>query len=368
MTEQPQELQSRKLSEHEREFLQRWRELVDRVGGDSGQTRVASRLHWSTSTVSRYYRGQQLPPDERLDQLCDYLKLTASERVDLRVLLRSAREANDTRRKITNSSLELVSDATPTAGMAVTPGRDTTVSHHNEAVPVGTQSSVPTRGRRPIGRWIVAFAAVVVVVAGVLVWRPWHTNPPQASIQTSYRGEGLKAVAIPVTSLTPTLQAAFRHGRTASAATITGYEFRNAQDASLCLTAVDTGPTAGHNGDRVELAACKLTPSQIWIPQQWEIDQELHTHLVSDKYQSMCLNADNIGGLRNGHRAQLWHCYPANNEAWSFADWYHNVKPGAHADRLCLHGQICLGVDNRYGHSGQVDIWSQSPVAGQFWS
>jgi hypothetical protein len=312
-----------------------------------------------------------LPTDERLEELSDYLRLTNGERIDLGVLLRSAREAYDTRRKITNSLPELVPDppeATRAPGMVVAPDRDTTASDNDEAAPFGTHSPAPTRGRRRRGRWIVALTAAVVVVAGVLVWRPWDTDAPHAGIQGGDRGEGLKAVAIPVKSLTPALQAAFGHGRTAAATTVTGYEFRSAQDDSLCLTAVDSGPTAGHKGDHVEIAACKPTPSQIWIPQQWEIDLERYTHLVSDQYQSMCLNADKSGGLRNGQRIQLWDCYRANNEAWSFGDWYWNVKPGGHSDRLCLHGQLCLGVDNRYGHGGQVNIWSQDSTAGQFWS
>lgn len=46
------------------DFLQRWRELVDKVGGEGGKARVARRLKWSTSTVSRDYAGITLPSDE----------------------------------------------------------------------------------------------------------------------------------------------------------------------------------------------------------------------------------------------------------------------------------------------------------------
>jgi hypothetical protein len=169
--------------------------------------------------------------------------------------------------------------------------------------------------------------------------------------------------------LTPSLAAAFRQGRTAGAATVTGYEFRNAQDDSLCLTAVDTVPSGGENGDRVKIATCALAANQIWIPLQWEVDGTTFTHLVSDQYQSMCLNARNLGGLGNGQRVQLWDCYRANNESWDFGDWYRNVKPGSRSYPLLLHtNRLCLDADRyAFGDGDVVNIWTQYPAANQFW-
>lgn len=43
--------------------------------------------------------------------------------------------------------------------------------------------TAPQRGRRRVGRWFVAFVAVVVVVAGAVLWSapsrylPWDTTP-----------------------------------------------------------------------------------------------------------------------------------------------------------------------------------------------
>jgi hypothetical protein len=217
--------------------------------------------------------------------------------------------------------------------------------------------------------------AVVVVTAAVLVWHPWggaQAGVPGARVDVrgTYPGEGLQAVAIPVKSLPPSLAAAFRQGRTAGALTVMGYEFRNAEDNSLCLTAVNTGPMAGKNHDRVEIAKCGLTANQIWIPEQWEINGTTFTRLVSDEYQSMCLNASNVGGLSNGHRVQLWNCYPANNESWDFGDWYRNVKPGVHSYPICLHtDRLCLDADKFDFRDGdRVNIWTQYPTATQFWS
>src|SRR5260370_18831372 len=125
----------------------------------------------------------------------------------------------------------------------------------------------------------VGAVAVAAVTGGVLVGGPGDGR--QAGVLGVYPGDGLKAVAIPVKSLPPSLAAAFRQGRTAGAATVTGYEFRNAEDDSLCLTAVDTEPTAGKNRHRVEVATCSLTASQVWIPEQREIDGSTFTHPCS---------------------------------------------------------------------------------------
>src|SRR5260370_42284279 len=74
VTEQPRENQARKqwpgeqLSRQEFEFLQRWRELIDRVGGDGGEKRGAPRPKRSPSTGSPEYPGITLPSDERLGE------------------------------------------------------------------------------------------------------------------------------------------------------------------------------------------------------------------------------------------------------------------------------------------------------------
>lgn len=359
------------LSGQELNFLQRWRVLIDRLGGDGGQTRVARRLNWSTSTVSRDYAGITLPTDARVDELADYLKLGMHTRVELGVLLQSARDARRRRRKPGSAAPEPREDPETAAVLdgAIHRVQDRAGSHQPVAASPGTQSSPMTAERGLRIRWIATLVATaLVVVAGVLIWRPSATGP--VGIRGAYPGEGLKAIAIPVTTLSPPLAAAFRHGRTAGATVITGYEFRNARDDSLCLTAVDTGPTAGHNGDRVELAACNLAANQVWIPQQWETSGASYSHLVSDRYQTMCLNANNIGGLAKSRRTQLWDCYPANNESWSFANWYHNVQPGGHSYPLCLHiDRLCLDADMySFGEGDRVNIWTQYPNPVQFWS
>jgi hypothetical protein len=61
-------------SKRELDFMRRWRQLVDQA---SGQSVVARKLNWATSTVSRDYNGDPLPRKERLVQLCRFLEYLA---------------------------------------------------------------------------------------------------------------------------------------------------------------------------------------------------------------------------------------------------------------------------------------------------
>lgn len=143
-----------RLSGPEFDFLQRWRALVDEIGGDGGQVRVAGRLNWSTSTVSRDHAGATLPSDERLKELSDYLRLAQDQRVELAVLLQRARDARQERKN---------------AGCS---------QPHEAAVSDGK----PRRPVRPGGagrRWIAR--AVAAATAGVVAWRHW----PDASARGS---------------------------------------------------------------------------------------------------------------------------------------------------------------------------------------
>jgi hypothetical protein len=228
----------------------------------------------------------------------------------------------------------------------------------------------------------VATAAVVVVAAvtvGVLVLSPGKspraatsTVSAGAGVQGIYRGHGAKPVSIPMGSLTLSLRAQFHQGKTKIAKAVTGYEFRSALNPLLCLSAVDTGSLAGQRRDPVEIAACKHTANQVWIPVQWDINGQSYTHLVSDKYQTMCLNADKISGTASpGNAIMLWDCYyPAGNEAWTFGAWYKSVAPGRQSYPLCLSNSVhhCIDADRRPDVAAPVRLWTQQATAGQFWS
>ncbi len=130
-----------RLSGPEFDFLQRWRALVDEIGGDGGQVRVAARLNWSTSTVSRDHAGATLPSDERLKELSDYRELGQDQRVELAVLLQRARDARHERKNAGRS--------------------------HETAVPDGTPRRPGGAGRRWVAR------AVAAATAGLAAWRHW---------------------------------------------------------------------------------------------------------------------------------------------------------------------------------------------------
>jgi hypothetical protein len=233
-------------------------------------------------------------------------------------------------------------------------------------------------GRRGLAAVLSVTAAAAVVAVVLVLALPGSPAPakPAAhgqtapSVRGSFSGLTMESVRIPVRSLTPALAAQFRQGRTADATTVTGFVFRNHEAAGLCLTAPDTGAEAGQNKDPIVVSICRSAPNQVWIPLQWEVKGFRFTHLVSDRYQSMCLNANNEGGLNNGRIVQLWDCYPAGNEAWDFGDWHTAVIAGTRSYPLfARNGRLCLDADKYDLRDGtSVRIWTQYPAANQFWS
>jgi hypothetical protein len=133
----------------------------------------------------------------------------------------------------------------------------------------------------------------------------------------------LRPVHVPLASLSPALRARFtRHGL--APATITTYEITSALPGNYCLDANDNGPTAGEDGDKVQVWSCTGNANQLWIPLQWEQNGTSLTDLVNDDYQTMCLNANDYpNGLQNGALTQLYTCSPSDNgqELWNFGNW-----------------------------------------------
>jgi hypothetical protein len=374
--------------------------MIDRVGGDGGQARAAKHLNWTSSTVSRDYKGDTLPTEERLFQLGNALQLPHREMLDLASLLRRARAARRDRLRTSRASLpgppaslgpaassgpaNLTDPATsspatssPAYFLAQPPG---TPGAYQSAEPPGQHALAHAwfRSRRGLAA-VLSVTAVAAVVAVVLVLalsgsspsaKPAAHGQPPSGVLGSFPGMTMESVRIPVRSLTPALAAQFRQGRTAHAATVTGFVFRNHETAGLCLTAPDTGAEAGQNRDPVVVSTCRGAPNQVWIPLQWEVKGFRFTHLVSDRYQSMCLNANNLGGMNNGHIVQLWDCYPAGNEAWDFGDWHAAVSAGTRSYPLfARNGRLCLDADKYDLRDGtSVRIWTQYPAANQFWS
>lgn len=390
----------------ELEFGRRWRPMIDRVGGDGGQARAAKNLNWTTSTVSRDYNGDTLPADERLLQLCHVLQLPDREIVELAALLRAARAARRDRLRTSRAdspALDLPPGPAHAASAGVEPAVTSTWPSPDLVSPSGT-ASVPgqphgrggqhaarhrtwLRGRRGLAA-ALSVAAVPAAIAVVLTLAlsspgapPARPAKPTAPAKTpsgtqpvpkgTFPGLALESVQIPVRSLSPALAAEFRQGRTEHALTVTGFVFRNRKAAGLCLTAVNTGATAGKRHDPVLVDTCTHTPNQIWIPLQWEVNGSPFTHLVNEQYQSMCLNADNRGGgMHVSSIVQLWDCYPAGNEAWDFGDWRTAVSArGQSYPLFARSGRLCLDADKYDLRDGTpVRLWTQYRAANQFWS
>ncbi len=114
------------------------------------------------------------------------------------------------------------------------------------------------------GIGIVGLAVVVAVVFGGIrggagraspAARPRRRGSVVPAVKGGFPGLALDAITLPVRSLSPALAGFFRQGRTAHDTTVTGFVFRNREDPSLCLTAVNTGPTAGQNRDPILVTA-----------------------------------------------------------------------------------------------------------------
>lgn len=230
-----------------------------------------------------------------------------------------------------------------------------------------------TRRRRLSRRSrLILIASAIVLIAAVvpLAWFWNHQSPaPTSQPRPDHTGSGLSMwiVPIPLATLSPGL-AAMVAPRQAASGTVNGYVFRNYAGNSLCLSAGTTGPTAGTNRDKIQLAACAATNDEIWIPAQWERSGDKLTWLVSYRYQSKCLNADRTGGINDGRKVQLWNCYNADNESWDFGNWYDQARQG-HAAAIHLSVEK-FGLDaDKYnlGDGDQIVIWTMYGAHNQFW-
>lgn len=182
-----------------------------------------------------------------------------------------------------------------------------------------------------------------------------------------------RQVQVRLSALAPALRQRLTHADKALAGssasvTVTAYEFvvyANGQ----CLNANNAGPSAGQNGDKVQLWNCYNSYNELWIPVQ---ASGTNYYLVSAQYPDMCLNADYYdGGIGNGHPVQLWNCYPTDLEWWDFGDWYSNVYNEGLTSPLFLDGwnnPWCLDA-NMYdlGNGDNVQLWNYWGGYNQLW-
>jgi hypothetical protein len=87
-----------------------------------------------------------------------------------------------------------------------------------------------------------------------------------------------------------------------------------------CLDANSAGPTAGKNGDKVQLWHCNGRKNQLWHAGGYDRNNDYM--LFNEAYPSECLNADDAGGLRPGRHVQLWRCTATTpNAYWNVLGW-----------------------------------------------
>jgi transcriptional regulator with XRE-family HTH domain len=356
-----------------------WKELADKVG-------------ISDRTLSDWHSKRILPPNS--SSLVQAAAFLGGRREDWQARWRKAREAHERLRDDRKAQRKPGNEDNRGPAETAEPspaGKDAEgglagdhISGNSTSAGAGRPTRSRSRRRGTLVALPVVAAAITVIVVASLSHGPGPARP-QVLPLSGHAKMHLQAVQVPLTSgLAKTLG----QGGTAGARTVTGYEFRNAGNASapVCLGALTTGAGAGQKRDPVRAVSCSTrAPSQIWIPAQWEQGQQSLTWLVNDQYPSMCLNVNEKSG--DGSAAQLWDCYTyaygpnglAVNEAWDFGDWYANMTSAIAPSPMFLgSSDFCLDAEtldagpskgNEPPDGIAVDIRNYSQVAAnQYWS
>jgi hypothetical protein len=146
----------------------------------------------------------------------------------------------------------------------------------------------------------------------------------------------------------------------------TGAFYMQNDDGGLCLNANNAGPSAGENGDKVQLWNCYSTDNEIWYG--YNLGGGVYW-LVNYQY-GLCLNANNTGGLGDGSPVQLWDCYGSANEYWNVGAWITSVDDGYWTPLTLLYGSDNFVLDaNKYGigNGDKVQIWTYYGGTNQLW-
>jgi hypothetical protein len=210
-------------------------------------------------------------------------------------------------------------------------------------------------------RAVVFAAATALAAIGVVA-----ANPASAVASTAVPGHvglSLRRVQVSASSLSPQLRSRLTRSGAHPDSGYIAWEIVNAADGK-CLDANNAGPSAGANGDKVQLWTCNNTSNQLWEAVDWEDFGSAYTIMVNVQYQSKCLNADNAGGLANGHRVQLWDCVGTTNDVWDFGDLVDQTL-----NYLYLNSTgFVLDADAAHlGNGDKVQIWRSGGGANQLW-
>jgi hypothetical protein len=188
------------LSSPELEFGRRWRPMIDQVGGDGGQARAAKSLNWTTSTVSRDYKGDTLPTDERQVQLCHALQVARPGNA------RPGRPSPPRTRRPPRPSARLplrVPRPAPRLGPVVTgraapsPGRGTRASTAPPARPGPAAPASARRSTHTAANGLLTEYGWTRLPCSQGRVRPWSAQPPHRSATGLPSRHAAKAAPVP---------------------------------------------------------------------------------------------------------------------------------------------------------------------------
>jgi Ricin-type beta-trefoil lectin domain len=221
-------------------------------------------------------------------------------------------------------------------------------------------------------RTVVPVATILAMGSATLTASAATAGPATAARHGSHLDLRLTTIHLKVSTLSASLRARLGKAAASPDDSVNAYMISNGA-INLCLDANNAGPTAGQNGDRIQLWQCNYTLNQYWIPVNY--GSGTAQELVNLQYQSMCLNANNAwppaGGLGNGSPVQLWNCGVGGlNEAWLFDYWLNGTNGSQH---LYLFDEVggqfpTLDATNPgLGNGDQVQIWQPLDLSNQWW-
>jgi hypothetical protein len=241
-----------------------------------------------------------------------------------------------------------------------------------------SQKGIPMNIRTLPRAAVLAAGALAFALSGALSAAPAHAAG-QPAPKPALHGTVPPAVLalhqqrVPASAMPAPVRAALKaaHLSVSPNTTTTVVELVSSAYANKCVDANNAGPTAGLNGDVVQLWDCfndqANHPNQWW----WALQSnDGYTELINWQY-GLCLDADNSQGFTNGSRVQLWSCFDDrtnhSNQWWNFG------PHGFYTALPVTWGSASKVLDvNNYGptagqNGDKIQIWDYLGGSNQFW-
>jgi hypothetical protein len=217
---------------------------------------------------------------------------------------------------------------------------------------------------------VPALAAGLLVGLGATGSGMASTTAGSAMAPTTAGLAHLEIVKVPLSSLSPSVRAHLAKDRlVVSQQQDYAEEVVSVVDNfQYCLDANAAGPTAGENGDKVQLWTCNNGANQFWY--FGSQNSAGNGYITNDYYSSKCLNADDSGGLADGKHVQLWGCADTSNMLWDLGGWS-NCLTITEACPIYLSSDnykwVLDAVSQDIGNGDQIQIWTPDNGDNQFW-